>query len=149
MRSCSRAESPPAWRIVRADRPDAGTCVLALGGDLDLACVERLGELLRALESASPRRLFVDLREVTFIDLSTMRLLLAAADRTHARAGVLLLVPPPPPADRLLHHLKAWAWLAMVRPASVPDPPHTDMWARAGADGRGSAGAGVRQPLAG
>jgi anti-anti-sigma regulatory factor len=110
-----------------------GTTVLVLAGELDLY---RVPDIERALAEAiepgadrqsgncallpadgrhssdhGSRRLVVDLQAVTFLDSTTLALLLAASGRQHARGGTLLvLVGPqtPTPAfevtgvDRLL-----------------------------------------------
>lgn len=96
-----------------------GTAVLALAGELDLY---RAPEIEQALAEAigadggdnsdqGPSRLVVDLRSVTFVDSTTLGLLLAASRRGRARgAGLRILVGPETPmtafvvtgVDRLL-----------------------------------------------
>jgi anti-sigma B factor antagonist len=83
-----------------------GTAVLALAGELDLY---RAPEIEQALAEAigadggdngdhGPSRVVVDLRSVTFVDSTTLGLLLAASRRGRARgAGFRILVGPETP----------------------------------------------------
>lgn len=76
---------------------------LALSGDVnltvDLRAQARLNDVL---EKRKTRTLAVDLSVVTFLSLSTLRLLLAADRRLRARGGRLHLLHPNPPVQRLL-----------------------------------------------
>lgn len=90
------SDAAPDFELVLTRRM-GGTTVLALAGELDLY---RGPELERALaEAAEPelraRRVVVDLRAVTFLDSSTLGLLLAANGRQQARGGELLILVGP------------------------------------------------------
>ena len=88
----------PDFELTLTRRP-GGTSVLALAGELDLY---RAPALERALaEAAEPDaareglRVVVDLRAVTFLDSTTLGLLLAANGRQQARRGELLILVGP------------------------------------------------------
>jgi anti-anti-sigma factor len=76
------------------------TAVLVLAGELDLYRAPAIegalaeGEHAQGLDG-NVRHLAVDLRLVTFIDLTTLALLLAASRRQHARGGQLLVLVGP------------------------------------------------------
>jgi anti-anti-sigma regulatory factor len=95
------------------ERPGSGTAVLVLGGELDLY---RAPEIEKALAEAiglelengrrqdgqhgdgpveEARHLAVDLRSVTFVDSTTLALLLAASRHQQARGGKLLVLVGP------------------------------------------------------
>jgi anti-sigma B factor antagonist len=118
VRPVTAADPAPNFSLSLELRGD-GTAVLALAGELDLY---RAPEIERALAEAigadggdngdrGPRRFVVDLRSVTFVDSTTLGLLLAASRRERARgAGFRILVGPETPmtafvvtgVDRLL-----------------------------------------------
>jgi anti-sigma B factor antagonist len=78
---------------IKVDEPD-GAGVVTLVGEHDAFCAERLRvELDRLLASGTP--VVVDLSEATFIDSSTVSVLLSAF-RTGERAGLRfeLVLPP-------------------------------------------------------
>jgi anti-anti-sigma regulatory factor len=94
-----------------------GTTVLVVAGELDLYRAPEIeGALAEAIEPAAGRevavngllpafggpisdpavrRVVVDLRAVTFLDSTTLALLLAASRRQHARGGDLLVLVGP------------------------------------------------------
>lgn len=84
-------DAPPDFELVLTHRA-GGTTVLALAGELDLY---RAPELERAFAELRARRVVVDLRAVTFLDSSTLGLLLAANGRQQARGGELLILVGP------------------------------------------------------
>lgn len=92
-----------SWRIERAERADASTTVLALGGDLDLDAVEAVTAMLSRLEGQGPRLVVIDLASVAFVDVFGARLLTDAQQRADAGGWTLVVVVPPSPADRVLH----------------------------------------------
>jgi anti-anti-sigma factor len=88
------------------ERDASGAAVLVLSGELDLyrapAIENGLAQLLGPEPGAGPyegrpgaRRLTVDLRSVTFIDSTTLALLLDATRRQQARRGKLLVLVGP------------------------------------------------------
>jgi len=84
------------------ERHGNGAAILVLAGELDLY---RAPEIEAALTEAigpesdsdgrDPIGLTIDLRSVTFIDSTTLALLLAAGRRQHARRGELLVLVAP------------------------------------------------------
>jgi len=85
-------------------RREGGTTVLAVSGELDLhrapALERALAEALEPDAAQERRRVVVDMRAVTFLDSTTLALLLAAHGRQQARGGeVLILVGPQTPTS--------------------------------------------------
>lgn len=84
------------------ERDGSETAVLVLAGELDLyrapaieqALAEAIGSEREGLDG-NVRHLAVDLRLVTFIDSTTLALLLAASRRQQARGGQLLVLVGP------------------------------------------------------
>jgi anti-anti-sigma factor len=82
------------------ERPENGTTVLVLAGELDLY---RAPEIEDALASADGEQvsdggagcLTVDLRSVTFLDSTAVAILLDASRRQSARGGELLVLVGP------------------------------------------------------
>ena len=72
------------------------THVLALFGELDLASARTVEAELTSLEAAALLvRLVIDLRSVTFIDSSGLRLVIEASRRAETAAHRLALLRPP------------------------------------------------------
>lgn len=124
--------APVAWTVSRAELVEPGCAVLGLEGELDLACCEAVTELLRGLEAAAPARVVVDLRAVTFLDLSALRILVAAHHRATLDGRALVVVRPVPPGDCLFEMLAGDLPLDVVRrppapvdgrPAAASSPP--------------------------
>jgi len=78
-------------------RRAGGTTVVAVAGELDIYRAPALEHALEeAVEPAARgRRVVVDLRAVTFLDSTTLALLLAAHGRQQARDGELLILVGP------------------------------------------------------
>jgi anti-sigma B factor antagonist len=70
-----------------AERGDA--LVLSLAGELDLANVPALREALRGAVERSPKRLVVDLTDVTFVDSTVLGVLVEARSRIGGDAFAL------------------------------------------------------------
>jgi anti-anti-sigma factor len=79
---------------------------LVVRGELDLATAPRLRVAISSEEKARPDVLKLDLRELAFMDVSGMRILLDAARRAR-RDGRQLIVLNPQPAIRRLFALTA------------------------------------------
>jgi anti-anti-sigma regulatory factor len=115
----SRGSPSPADFDLHLERDGRGTVVLVLAGELDLFRAPAVEEAMARATAPPPpdeatfegrsgddrevpgkevRRLVVDLRSVTFIDSSTLFLLLAASRRQRACGGeFLVLVGPQTP----------------------------------------------------
>jgi anti-sigma B factor antagonist len=72
----------PEFSLAEAPLQDGGV-LLAVTGDLDIATVPALRERLAAITDAAPRRLLLDLRDVSFMDSTA----LAAVVHTKKRLG--------------------------------------------------------------
>jgi anti-sigma B factor antagonist len=70
-----------------AERGDA--LVLSLAGELDLYSAPALREALRRAVERSPKRLVVDLAEVTFVDSTVLGVLVEARSRVGGEAFAL------------------------------------------------------------
>lgn len=84
---------------VRIER-DGETAIVSLAGELDLATAPGVDEQLRASEDGAAT-LVMDLRGLTFMDSSGLRVILAADARARSRGGRLVLVPGPPGVQRV------------------------------------------------
>lgn len=97
------------------ERPDAGTRVVALRGELDVATVARLRAALSSVvEDDSVERVVVDLVEVTFIDSTGLMTLLNALRRLVRRGGRLVLACSNPTVLRLFEATRTDATFDIV-----------------------------------
>lgn len=74
---------------------------LRLAGELDLAAAPRLTEALLDFASADGGELHLDLTEVSFLDSSGLRVILALA-RSRGGTGSVVLLDPPAAIMRIL-----------------------------------------------
>jgi anti-anti-sigma factor len=70
-------------------------------GEVDLATVDELSDRLREVTRNGARHVVLDLRDVTFMDSSGLRLVMAWVDETNRDGMSLRLVPGPPHVQRL------------------------------------------------
>jgi anti-anti-sigma factor len=80
---------------------NAGRVVMALEGELDIAAVAEVEPELGRIEQGEPSLLVLDLRGVTFLDSSGIRMVLAADARAREQARKLVLIPGPEPVHRV------------------------------------------------
>ncbi len=92
--------------------------VLRITGELDLASGSKFERELEAVEEAKPELLVIDLRGLSFIDSSGLRLLLVAAQRARDEQRRLVVVQGPPEVNRVLEITGADQQLDLVS-----DPP--------------------------
>ncbi len=78
-----------------------GICVVAFSGELDISEVARVESELAPIEAEAPSVLVFDLRGLTFIDSSGLRLVLQADLRARREARRLVLVPGPEAVHRI------------------------------------------------
>lgn len=84
---------------IRVSRAGDDLACLALTGELDLSRVGRLEEVVRAAR-ADARHLELDLRELTFIDSSGLKALVAVHQAAEDGDFTYNLVPGPPIVHR-------------------------------------------------
>jgi anti-sigma B factor antagonist len=78
-----------------------GVASIALSGELDVATAPVLAARLALFEGDGVAAIMLDLRELTFLDCSGLRILLAAHDRANTNGHRLILVGVGQPARRL------------------------------------------------
>ncbi len=78
-----------------------GVARLRLEGDVDLATASEIEGRLRGLEQDSPPLLVVDLRGVTFLDSTGLRLIISADRRARENKRRLVLVRGKESVDRV------------------------------------------------
>jgi anti-sigma B factor antagonist len=84
---------------IRSEREEDDGGRLILSGELDIATAPRVEEAARAMLAHGVSRLVIDLRELTFIDSSGLRMLIMLSDLAASDAWTLGLIRP---ADRPL-----------------------------------------------
>lgn len=87
---------PPPFEITVRDR--AERTVVAPRGDIDIATS---GQVLAAL-AAAPGDVALDLREVTFLDSSGLRVIVQQERRAQEEGHAFGIVPGPPEVQRIL-----------------------------------------------
>jgi anti-sigma B factor antagonist len=112
--SSTPAESPEPFRCDVVEEP--GRVRVAPVGELDLVTAEPLVQTIREVRRSGVKHLILDLRGVSFIDASGVRL----AFHLHTEAaddGLRLeLVPGPPNVQRIFELTGAHEWLPFVPP---------------------------------
>jgi anti-anti-sigma factor len=93
------ALAPTGLEISTASAADA--TVLALSGELDIASAPALERALDEFGASIPRRLVIDLTDVTFMDSTGLRALLLARQRTEDVDHELVLRPGPRQVQRV------------------------------------------------
>jgi anti-anti-sigma factor len=77
---------------------DDSGALLTLRGELDIATAPRLEEAIDGVLAKSPAKLTIDLRPLSFLDSSGLRLFIVLCDRAQAESFELALVRPGMPA---------------------------------------------------
>ncbi|HET8951466.1 MAG TPA: STAS domain-containing protein [Solirubrobacteraceae bacterium] len=80
------------------DGPDA---VVVLRGEFDIAAEEQAENALARVLASPPAGLTIDLRELTFLDSTGLRVLLRLRQHCHECACGLSLIRGAPPVDRV------------------------------------------------
>ncbi len=99
-----------------------GVPVLRLRGEVDIAAVTRLRPTWLELADAGPPVIVVDLRDVTFMDVAGVSLLVALRNRQVAHGGRVHLRRVPTQVTRVLQ-LTGLAGFLPVEPAPSPRSP--------------------------
>lgn len=88
---------------VSVRRPEPGSVVVHLRGEVDMASVPRLGELIeQRLTAAYLRSVVLDLSEVDFLSTGGLEMLLRAQRRAENRGVTLYIVPDERCVSRLV-----------------------------------------------
>lgn len=78
-----------------SERLDAGAdCIVSLGGEVDLYTAPELKQELHRLVGEGATRLIVDMSATTFIDSTTLGVLLSVLKRVRPEGGAVVLVCP-------------------------------------------------------
>jgi anti-sigma B factor antagonist len=91
-----------------------GVSRVAASGELDLATSEQLEEALKRQEQEEPQTLVLDLRGLTFMDSTGLRVVLAADARARDRGGRLVIVRATEEVDRVFRLTRMDDHLEMV-----------------------------------
>jgi anti-anti-sigma factor len=92
---------PPAFAVEELPAP-AGTLLLRLVGELDLAASDGFRERVETALANGARNVVVDMADALFIDSSMLRELLRAHTATREAGGRLVLTEVQPAVERLL-----------------------------------------------
>jgi anti-anti-sigma factor len=84
------ADLPQPFFVNR--RSNNGRVVIEIGGECDMATLDRLNEIVREAVAAQPSELVIDLAHATFIDSRTLGLLTSAAKQIRSNGGSFKLV---------------------------------------------------------
>ena len=111
---CAPASAPPEHVQVRVEQ-HATVAFVRIAGELDLEAVETVEAALEhAIDGVTDHVVF-DLRKISFMDLSGLRVLLKTDARARRESFAVHVVPPPPPVARIFTLTKAGGRLAMLR----------------------------------
>jgi anti-anti-sigma factor len=94
------AQLPLAFRC--DVQPDRERVVVRLAGDLDLVEAPAVARTLEELIEGGFHRVVIDLRQLSFIDSTGLRVLLTARDAARGRGTELALIRGPRHVERLL-----------------------------------------------
>ena len=108
---------------VEVQRRDRDVAIVRPRGELDLATVETLRTALENIER--PRRLMLDLRNLSFIDSTGLHLLVELHRRARRDGFQLTLVAPTAPADRAIRLCGLEKTLPFVAATDVVDGEST------------------------
>ena len=91
----------PSYLAVTSEHGEQGI-VVRLSGDLDVSSRNELREVFDELLEAGPRRVVVDLSELTFADCAGLSVLIGVRRRLTERGHTLAVTAPQPIVRRLL-----------------------------------------------
>jgi anti-sigma B factor antagonist len=118
MRSEPAAPAPEDFAV--SVRPERDAVYVVPCGELDIATVDRLAAEVHELGDAGFHRVVVDLRELTFIDLSGVRLLCELAATALAGGWQLELIQGSTAVRRLLVFTETLTLLPFTTTAPPP-----------------------------
>jgi anti-anti-sigma factor len=82
---------------------DGDSVRLSLSGELDLSSAPRVEEELRKVERQAPPLIILDLRELTFMDSTGLRILVLADSRARDAGRRLQIIPGSDTVQRVFH----------------------------------------------
>lgn len=97
----SALEAPVPQEFAVTVVPDRREVVVVPSGELDLSCADALHDEVRELRDAGFDVIVVDLRQLTFLDSTGLRVLLALQNDAKRTAHELKLVPGPREVQRI------------------------------------------------
>ncbi|HEX9712963.1 MAG TPA: STAS domain-containing protein [Actinomycetota bacterium] len=80
---------------------DADGVQVALTGEFDISEAPKVERELRAIEQEDPARIVIDLRGLSFMDSSGLRIIVSAHQRLATEGRRLYLIPGPAPIQRI------------------------------------------------
>ena len=109
-------------------RVDGEEAVVALTGELDLSTAPQVEEALTDAEEKGPALIRLDLRGLTFMDSTGLRVVLAADGRARKEARRFEVFPGPPQVHRVFRIALLDRRLVFVDPpdGEVSDVPESD-----------------------
>lgn len=94
-------DRPVASLDVTVGHPGEGRALVTLGGELDVSTAPTVETTLRQIEEKRVPMMVLDLRALTFLDSSGLRLILEADGRARRDDRRLLVVAGPPEVQRV------------------------------------------------
>ena len=88
-------------RLTYQSHQSDGMIRLALSGELDLSSASQVEDVLKEIEESSPPLLVLDLRDLTFMDSTGLRVMVAADARARDGSRRLAIVQGPEPVHRV------------------------------------------------
>lgn len=98
------------------------TVKLALTGELDMREGPQFHQAITQAESSSPERIVVDMRGLSFIDSTGLRLMLEAHERAKATGHDLVLIPGSTKVQRPFEVTKLSTILPFADPQEIHEP---------------------------
>jgi anti-sigma B factor antagonist len=92
---------------------------IVLSGELDISTSQRLEDDLRRIESEQPAVMVIDLRELTFMDSTGLRLLISADARAREQGRRLVIVRGNAMVQRVMRLTRLDERLTIVADASA------------------------------
>lgn len=86
---------------VTVDHPQEGRTLVTLAGELDVSTTPKVETAIRQVEEQGAPLMIIDLRGVTFLDSSGLRLILEADSRSRRDGRRVLVVPGPAEVQRV------------------------------------------------
>ena len=88
-------------RLTHQAHESDGVVRLVLSGELDLSSATQVEEVLKDIEETEPRLIVLDLRELTFMDSTGLRVMVSADARARDAARRLAIVQGPEAVHRV------------------------------------------------